>query len=294
MTHSPRHARPRFTPYIFLAPNLLVFSIFIIVPAIYNFYLSLFRTSFDKPPEFVGLDNFFYLAQKDDLFWRALSNMGTFVAGDVGLILILSLVIALLLNEQIYFRGFFRSIFFYPVLLSPVVVALVWRWVLNTQYGLLNTILRNLEMTPQPWLLRADYAMMWAILVHVWATVGFFALILLAGLQSIPPVLYEAALVDGANRWHSFRYITFPMLLPTLFVVLILSFIRAFEVFDHVYVLTGGGPGTATLGIVQYVYRTGFELNQFGLASTASLVLFVILFSLTVLQYLLGRISESV
>lgn len=286
--------RNAYLPYLFLAPNLLVFVTFIIIPAFYNFYLSLFKTSFDKPPEFVGLDNFVYLFQRDDFFWRALSNLAVFVIGDVSLILLFSLIIALLLNENIRFRGFFRSIFFYPVLLSPIVVALIWRWFLNTQYGLLNNVLRGLGLPPQPWLLRADLAMMWVILVHVWATVGFFALILLAGLQSIPPVLYEAAVVDGATRWRTFWHVTLPLLMPTIFVVLVLSLIRAFEVFDHIYALTGGGPGTATLMIVQYIYRTGFELNQFGLAAAASLVLFVIIFSLTVLQYLLGRLGEAV
>ncbi len=289
-----RTPQPRLAPYLFLAPNLLIFALFIIIPAIYNFYLSLFETSLFDPPEFVGLNNFAYLAQRDDIFWRALRNIGVFVGGDVGLILILSLGIALLLNEPIRFRGFFRSIFFYPVLLSPIVVALIWRWFLENRYGLLNTWLSALDLRPIPWLLRADYAMLWVIVVHVWATVGFFTLILLAGLQSIPPVLYEAALVDGANRWQNFRYITLPLLMPTLFVVLILSLIRAFEVFDHIYALTGGGPGTATLMIVQYIYRTAFELQQQGLAAAASLVLFVIIFSLTVLQYFLGRVREAV
>jgi alpha-1,4-digalacturonate transport system permease protein len=290
----PSRRRSFYIPYLFLAPNLLVFVIFIIIPAIYNFYLSLFKTSFDKPPEFVGLDNFIYLFQRDDFFWRALSNLVIFVIGDVGLILILSLSIALLLNEDIRWRGFFRSVFFYPVLLSPVVVALIWRWFLNTQYGLLNNLLRAVGIPPQPWLLRPDLAMLWVILVHVWATVGFFALILLAGLQAIPPVLYEAALVDGATRWRSFWHITLPLLAPTIFVVFILSMIRSFEVFDHIYALTGGGPGTATMMIVQYIYRTGFEMNQFGLASAASLVLFIIIFSLTLLQYWLGRLGEAV
>jgi alpha-1,4-digalacturonate transport system permease protein len=290
----PSRRRSFYIPYLFLAPNLLVFVIFIIIPAIYNFYLSLFKTSFDKPPEFVGLDNFIYLFQRDDFFWRALSNLIIFVIGDVGLILILSLGIALLLNEDIRWRGFFRSVFFYPVLLSPVVVALIWRWFLNTQYGLLNNLLRAVGIPPQPWLLRPDLAMLWVILVHVWATVGFFALILLAGLQAIPPVLYEAALVDGATRWRSFWHITLPLLAPTIFVVFILSMIRSFEVFDHIYALTGGGPGTATMMIVQYIYRTGFEMNQFGLASAASLVLFIIIFSLTLLQYWLGRLGEAV
>ncbi len=284
----------RLTPYLFLTPNLAVFLVFIIAPAIYNFVLSLYRTSPFRPPVFVGPENFLYLLQQDDLFWRAMRNILVFVAGDVTLITGLSVLIGVLLNQDVRLRGFFRSAFFYPVLLSPVVVALVWQWILNNQFGVLNAMLQGLGLARQPWLLRADWAMFWAIFVHVWATLGFFALIVLAGLQSIPPTLYEAARIDGAGRWAGFRHVTLPLLMPTLMVVLILGMIRSFEVFDHIYVLTGGGPGTATLLIVQYIYRSAFQLDQFGLAAAASLVLFVVIFSLTVTQYLLGRSRESV
>ena len=289
-----KRQRLQIAPYLFLLPNLAIFVIFIIVPAIYNFYLSLFRTSPFHPPEFVGADNFIYLAQQDDFFWRAMQNIVVFVLGDVTFIVVLSVLIGVLLNQNIRGRGFFRSAFFYPVLLSPVVVALVWQWFLNNQFGLLNTALQALGLPRTPWLLRADWAMFWAIFVHVWATLGFFSLIILAGLQSIPPILYEAAIVDGANRWRTFRHITLPLLVPTLMTVLILSMIRSFEVFDHVYVLTGGGPGTATLMVVQYIYRAAFQLDQFGLAAAASLVLFIVIFALTVLQYLMGRFGEAI
>jgi len=286
--------RPRLAPYLFLAPNLLVFGVFIIVPAVWNFYLSLFRVSLQAPPAYVGLANFGYLTRQDDVFWHAVRNTVVFVVGDVLLILALALVIALLLNAPIRFRGFFRSIFFYPVLLSPVIVAEVWRWVLNTQYGLANAFLRAVGLPPQPWLLRADYALDWVIISHVWATVGFFALILLAGLQAIQPALYEAAEVDGATRWHSLRHITLPLLMPSVFVVFILGTIRAVQVFEYIFVLTGGGPGFATLTIVQYIYRAGFQLNEFGLASAASLLLVTVLAMLTVLQYVLGRMGEAI
>ncbi len=289
-----RRGRVRLVPYLFLTPNLAVFLIFIIIPAVYNFYLSLFRTSPFRPPEFVGADNFTYLVQQDDLFWRAMRNIAVFVVGDVSLLTLGALLIGVLLNQDVRLRGFFRSAFFYPVLLSPVVVALVWQWILNTQFGALNAVLQALSLSRQPWLLRPNWAMFWAVFVHVWATLGFFALIVLAGLQSIPPILYEAALIDGAGRWAGFRHVTLPLLLPSLMVVLILSMIRSFEVFDHVYVLTGGGPGTATLMIVQYIYRSAFQLDQFGLAAAASLVLFVVIFSLTVLQYLMGRWREAI
>lgn len=280
-------------PYLFLLPNLLIFLTFTIIPALYNFYLGLFRVSPLRPREFVGLGNFAYLLERDDLFRRGLANTALFVVGDVGLILILSLAIALLLNGPIRFRGFFRSVFFYPVLLSPVVVALIWGWFLNSQYGILNGALRALGLVPQPWLLRADYAMFWVIIVHVWATVGFFSLILLAGLQSIPPDLYEAAAADGSTGWQTFRHVTLPMLMPMVLLVLILGTIRAFEVFDHVFVLTGGGPGFATLFMVQFIYRAGFEQSEMGLAAAASLLLFVVILSLTALQYLMGRLREA-
>ena len=290
----PRRTRHRLVPLAFLAPNLAIFLVFIIVPALYNFLLSLYRTSPFSPPVFVGAENFRYLLEQDDLFWRAIRNILVFVVGDVALITGLSVLVGVLLNQEIRLRGFFRSAFFYPVLLSPVVVALVWQWILNSQFGVLNALLQGLGLARQPWLLRADWAMFWAIFVHVWATLGFFALIVLAGLQSIPPTLYEAATIDGAGRWGGFRYVTLPLLMPTLMVVLILSMIRSFEVFDDIYVLTGGGPGTATLLIVQYIYRSAFQLDQSGLAAAASLVLFVVLFTLTVAQYLFGRWRESI
>ena len=283
----------RLTPYLFLLPNLAVFVIFIIAPAIYNFFLSLYRTSPFRPPVFVGPENYLYLLQKDDLFWRAVRNIFVFVVGDVTLITVLSVLVGVLLNQELRFRGFFRSAFFFPVLLSPVVVALVWQWILNNQFGVLNAVLQGLGFARQPWLLRADWAMFWAIFVHVWATLGFFALIVLAGLQAIPAAVYEAARIDGAGRWRTFFNVTLPMLMPTLMVVLILSMIRSFEVFDHIYVLTGGGPGTATLLVVQYIYRSAFQLDQFGLAAAGSLVLFVVIFSLTAMQYLFGRSRES-
>ena len=291
---SARRRRNAITPYLFLAPNLAVFLIFIIVPAGYNFYLSLFRTSPFRPPQFVGTENFTYLLQQDDLFWRALRNICVFVVGDVALITGLSVLVGVLLNQDIRLRGFFRSAFFYPVLLSPVVVALVWQWILNSQFGALNALLQAVGLPRQPWLLRPAWGMFWVIFVHVWATLGFFSLIVLAGLQSIPPVLYEAAVIDGAARWTTFRYMTLPLLAPTLMVVLILSMIRSFEIFDHIYVLTGGGPGTATLMIVQYIYRAAFQLDQAGLAAAASLVLFVVLFTLTAVQYLLGRWRQAI
>jgi ABC-type sugar transport system permease subunit len=291
---SRAHAWPPLAPYLFLAPNVLVFGVFIIIPALYDFYLSLFRVTLQAPAAYVGVGNFAQLIQRDDIFWTASRNTGVFVVGDMALTMVFALAIALLLNAPIRARGFFRGIFFYPVILSPVIVAEIWRWVLNTQYGLANAFLRTLGLPIQPWLLRADYAMEWVIVSNVWATVGFFALILLAGLQAIQPALYEAADVDGASRWNSFLHVTLPLLLPSLLVVFILGTIRAFQVFEYIFVLTGGGPGFATLTIVQYIYRAAFQQNEFGLAAAASLLLVMVLGLLTGLQYVMGRLGEAV
>jgi alpha-1,4-digalacturonate transport system permease protein len=282
------------TPYLFVAPNIIVFGLFIILPALYNFWLSLFRTSSYSPTTFIGLGNYAYLFTRDDIFWRALRNMGVFVVGDVTLVVVFSVLIGVLLNQNVRWRGFLRSAFFFPVLLSPVVVAMIWSWILNTRFGVLNGILTSIGTKPIPWLLNANSAIFWVVVVNDWATVGFFAIIILAGLQSIPASLYEAAEVDGANQAASFRFITIPLLLPTIMVVLILSLIHAFEMFDYVFVLTGGGPGFATLFMVQYIYRAGFDLNELGLATASSVILFFIILLLTVLQYVMGRMGEAI
>lgn len=291
--------------YVFVLPNLLIFGIFILLPMLLNFYFGF--TSGDsillENREFVGLGNLEELLTcenyldiqtcREDLFWRSLSNTGMFVIGQVGIMVVFALMTALALNRKIKGRGFFRSVFFYPVLLSPVVVALIWKWILQHQFGLLNALLVGIGLDKIPFLLKANWARFWVIIVSVWAQMGFYTLILLAGLQSIPASLYEAAALDGANAWRGFRHITLPMLMPTMVVVLVLSVIRAVQVFDQVFVLTDGGPGTATMYIVQYIYRTGFEHRRYGMAASASLVLALVLMVLTLGQLRLGRESYA-
>jgi alpha-1,4-digalacturonate transport system permease protein len=292
--------------YFFVLPNILIFSIFVLFPMFLNFYYS--GTSgtnlFPEDRPFVGTDNFERLFDCDnfrdpntcaeDRFWRAISNSFTFVSIQVGGTVLVSLLTALILNQNIRGRGFFRSIYFYPVLLSPVVVGLIWKWILQRD-GLLNYFLLEVGMEPKLWLLESNWATFWVITVSVWAQMGFFTLILLAGLQSIPEVLYEASTIDGSNRWQSFRWITLPLLMPNMFVVLVLAMIRAVQVFDQIFVLTGGGPGTATLYIVQYIYSVGFanQVRQFGLAAAASVVLGVALLLLTFFQLRLGRATNT-
>lgn len=286
--------------YIFVLPNLLVFGIFILLPMVLNFYYG-FTSGESILPEnrqFIGTANLQKLLEcenyldpnscDEDLFWRGVMNTGMYVISEVTLIVVFGLITALALNRKVVGRGFFRSVFFYPVLLSPVVVALVWKWLLQ-QDGLLNAFIVGLGGERAPFLLEGSWSQFWVIVIGVWAQMGFYTLILLAGLQSIPADLYEAASIDGANAIWTFRSVTLPLLMPTMFVVLVLSLIRAVQVFDHVYVLTNGGPGTATLFIVQYIYRTAFSNRNFGLAAAASLILALVLLVLTVVQLRLGR-----
>lgn len=291
-----RKGRPlsqRLAPYAFLTPNMTIFLLFSIWPALYSFYVSLFSTSPFRPPEFVGLGNYAELG-RDDLFRQALMNSFVYVTAFTFLVTVLSVVLAVLLNQQIRAKGFLRGAFFLPVLLSPAVVGLVWRWILQRDVGLLNVVLNALGIPPQPWLLDGTLAMTAIISVGLWIHLGFFAMIVLAGLQSIDPVLYEAADVDGASTWAQFRHVTLPLLGPTIMVVLILSVISGFKAFDYIFVLTGGGPVFSTTLLVQYIYRVGFDQVQFGLGAAASVVLFLVVFTLTLGQFVLGRRREAI
>lgn len=293
-------------PWVFLLPNLLIFGLFILFPVFLNLYISLTGGTqlFPQDRPFVGLDNYERLMACEDFadpntcledrFWRSVRNTGVFVLFQVGGMVLVSLLTALVLNRKIRFRAFFRSVYFYPVLLSPVVVALIWKWILQRQ-GALNGLLVNLGLDPVAFLLDGTWAMSWVIVVSIWAHMGFYTLILLAGLQSIPAELYDAASIDGAGNYQSFRNVTLPLLMPTMMVVLILALIRAVQTFDEVYVLTGGGPGTATMMIVQYIYQTGFatQVQRFGLAAAASVLLGLVLLIATLLQLRLGRNTEG-
>ena len=291
--------------YFFVLPNMLIFGIFILLPMLLNFYYAFTGGTrlFPQDRPFVGAQNFETLfacsnfldpnSCREDIFWRAVSNTVGYVFFQVGGMILFALITALILNRRIRARGFFRSVFFYPVLLSPVVVGLVWKWILQRD-GVFNAIVVSLGGEHLPFLLNADWARVWVIVVSIWAQMGFYTLILLAGLQSIPSELYEAGQIDGVSAWSGFRFITLPLLVPTLLVVTVLSLIRAVQVFDQAYVLTGGGPGTATHYIVQFIYRTGFDPTtpQYGLAAAASIVLGAALLILTLGQLRLGRATD--
>ena len=292
--------------WLFVAPNLIVFGLFCFLPILINLVYAVTGGGQLMPQNrpYTGAENFQILFEcgsyldlstcRKDVFWRSIFNTMKFSLIQVGLMVLLSLVTALVLNRKILGRGFWRGVFFYPVLLSPVVVALIWKWLLQSQ-GAFNAGLVALDMQPVQWLTEAGWAFFWTVFVSIWAHMGFYTLILLAGLQAIPKDLYEAAEMDRASPWRTLTRITLPLLMPNLIVVLVLAAIRAVQVFDEVFVLTGGGPGSATTFIVQFIYQTGFaeQIHLYGLAAAASLALAFFLILLTLAQLRLTRASEA-
>ena len=291
--------------WLFVAPNMIVFGLFCFLPIAINFIyagtggVQLMPSS--RP--YTGAENFQILFEcsnyldfstcRKDVFWRAIFNTLKFSVLQVSLMVLFSLITALVLNRKIIGRGFWRGVFFYPVLLSPVVVALIWKWLLQNQ-GVFNAGLAAMQWPTVEWLSDAGWAFFWTVFVSIWSHMGFYTLILLAGLQAIPRDLYEAAEMDRASPWRTLTRITLPLLMPNLVVVLVLAAIRAVQVFDEVFVLTGGGPGSATTFIVQFIYQTGFaeQIHLYGLAAAASLALAGFLVLLTLVQLRLSRASE--
>jgi ABC-type sugar transport system permease subunit len=285
---APASSRPpinwrRVAPYLFIAPNMLVFGLFTIWPALNGFNISFYDSDNGRTFSFVGIDNYLDIVS-DDEFWEVARNTLVFVVAFVAATTVSAMALALLLNAQIRARGFLRAAYFLPVLISPIVVGLIWNWALERRLGLVNSVLDSVGLGQPGWLLDPKLALLSTVLVGLWTHMGFFALILLAGLQGIDPHLYEAARIDGASAWQQVRQVTLPLLKPTTFVVLILATITGFQAFDFIYLLTGGGPVGATTLIVQFIYEQAFRSPiQYGLASAASVLL----------NYLLGRRQEA-
>ncbi|MDO5641165.1 MAG: sugar ABC transporter permease [Paracoccus sp. (in: a-proteobacteria)] len=287
---------------LFLLPNMAIFTIFVLVPLGMNIaYSTTGGVEFflaDRPD--IGLAHYARLLDcdnhlrprscRDDMFWIAVWNTARFVLFQVGLMVLAAMITALILNRAIPAKAFWRAMFFFPVLLSPVVVGLIWKWILQRQ-GLANLGMVELGLEPVNWLTDRFWSFAAAVGVSVWAHMGFYTLILLAGLQAIPRDLYEAAEMDGTSRARTFWRITLPLLMPNLLVVLVLALIRAVQIFDEAYVLTGGGPGTSTMFITQYIYEVGFAnlLRNPGLAAAASILMAGVLVVLTLVQLWLSQ-----
>ncbi|HTY57834.1 MAG TPA: sugar ABC transporter permease [Bacteroidota bacterium] len=285
MTERAGHRRSDWkSATLFLSPTLAVFTVFVLFPVVFSFYLS-FHTwnMFSSAATFVGLDNYRMIVTNPE-FWSVLRNTAVYTLGTVPLNMALSLAVAFLLNRKLAGKKFLRTMFFTPVIMSSVAAAVIWRWVYEPNFGLLNTVLGWFGIGAVNWLNDPTAAMFALIVMGVWKTFGVNMVLFSAGLQGIPETYYEAARMDGAGALSRFWSITLPLLSPTTFFVLVMSVIGSFQVFDTVYVLTSGGPLGTTKVLVFYLYEHAFKFFEMGYASAVAYLMFAIIFVLTMLQ----------
>lgn len=272
-----------FWGYVFVAPIMLGFIVFMVYPLIYSFYLSLTSSDGIMSPSFIGLENYSKLF-KDQDFLKSLRVTLYFTVGTVPIGTVLALIVAVMLNAKIRFSTLYRSAFFLPVITSMVAVATVWKWLYNTDFGLINAFLAQVGVYQPPWLASQEWAMVSIIIMSIWKGIGFNMVIFLAGLQGISPSLYEAAKIDGANTLQRFSNITVPLLRHTTLFVIIMAIIGSFQVFDQVFIMTAGGPAKATTVVVYYIYQNAFQFFKQGYASAMAYILFAIIFLATMIQ----------
>jgi multiple sugar transport system permease protein len=280
--------RGRWLGYVYGGPVLIAFLLFNLYPMGLGLYLSFTDWDILRPPVFAGLKNWGTLL-RDDLVWRALGQTLYYAVASVAGTTVLSLVLALALNQRLKSIGVYRTFFFLPAVTSVIAIAMVWRWLYNTEFGLLNAGLDLLGVRPLNWLGDAALAMPSVVLMSIWRSAGFNTVLFLAGLQGVPQEYYEAAAIDGAGPWRRFWHITVPLVSPTTFFVVVNGLIGSWQVFDQVYILTRGGPHLSTVTLVYLIYSNGFEWFKTGYASAIAYFLFLIVLLFTAVQFLLQR-----
>jgi multiple sugar transport system permease protein len=285
---SPLARREALHGYLFIAPAVLGFLLWIAGPMLFSAWLSLTEWDLLSPPVFVGLSNYQTMFQ-DPLFWKSLRVTAYFTLVSVPLFQALAFAVALLMNVKVRGILLFRTIYYLPSIVPVVANALLWAWVFNSDFGLLNAALRAIGLPKVLWLQDPSWAMPALITMSLWG-IGGAMLIYLAGLQGVPQQLYEAAEIDGANYWHRFRHITIPMMSPVIFFNLLLGLIGALQTFTQGYIITNGGPQNSTLFYALYLYRRAFTDFKMGYAAALAWVLFAIVLVLSVLVFrYLGR-----
>ncbi|SDN09754.1 alpha-1,4-digalacturonate transport system permease protein [Fictibacillus solisalsi] len=278
----------KIAPYLFIAPNIILFLTFMVIPIFFTFYISFQQWGMFGKPSFIGLENYSRMFG-DKVFWISLRNTVYYTAGTVPFSAALGLIGALMLNQKVPLRAIFRTIFFAPVVVSLVAAGLIWSWMFNPNYGLFNEILSKFGVHGVDWLSSSTWAMPAVILTTLWVRIGYCLVIYLAGLQAVPDSLYEAADMDGANGWQKFWRITLPTIKPTTTFILVMEIIHGFMVFDLVFTMTKGGPGYSTTVIVQYIYQKAFTEGEMGYASAIGTFFFILVMILTLVQMRLGR-----
>ena len=283
--------RRRFDPagYLFLLPSLLAFAIFIAFPVAASFALTFTSWDILTPPRFVGLRNYQYMISGDPLFWKVVGNTLYYAFVSVPLTIACALGLALALNQKLRGVTIYRSLYFLPVVSSIIAVAIVWRWIYDGEWGLLNWLLSFVGIPRQNWLFDPVLAMPAVIVMNVWKNMGYTMVIFLAGLQGISEIYYEAAKIDGANAFQRFRSITLPLLSPVMLFVVVISVINSVQAFGAIYIMTKGGPLDATNVLVYHLYFKAFQELQMGYAATLAWVLFAFLFVITFVQMRLSK-----
>ncbi|OYC96094.1 carbohydrate ABC transporter permease [Microbacterium sp. Yaish 1] len=273
----------------FILPNFVGFALLTLVPVVTLSYMSLTNWNIFGTANWVGLDNFERLLG-DGSFRISFVNTLYYATLHIPLTIIASLGLALLLNNKLRGVAFFRTAAFFPYITSIVAIAVVWNLLFSPEYGPVNEILRAVGIANPPgWLTSSEWAMPAVVIVSTWRDMGYYMILFLAGLQTVPRELYEAARMDGANAWERFVNVTLPCLRPTMFFVTVMLTINSFKIFDLILVMTEGGPGQSTLVISQFIYRKGFEENQFGYASAAAVALFFLCILVTILQFIWNK-----
>lgn len=283
------------TPYLFLLPALIILGLTVIWPALQAFYLSFTRYEYDitQAPEWIGLANFQRLIA-DKIFWQTLRNTLIYLLGVVPILVILPLGLAILVNQKLQGISWFRAAYYTPVIISMVVAGLAWKW-LYAENGLLNQILKLIGLNEGiPWLTSPKLALFSVMMVTIWKGLGYYMVIYLAGLQSIPNELYEAAAIDGSDGLKKHWDITVPLMKPYLFLVAVISAISATKVFEEVYIMTQGGPRNSSKTVVYYLYDQAFRNLEISYACTIGLVLFLIILGLSIVRILFNNSSSTI
>ena len=283
-----KYRKENISATLFILPSFLPLVAFLIIPMLAAVTLSFAQWDLLTPPSWVGLENYFELF-KSATFWQTLKNSIVFILGYLPIVYTLGLAAALALNKKFTGSAFLRAAYFLPVITSWVIVSLLWKWILNPEGGVVNSLLSEVGIQGPGWWTSTKWAMPTVIIASAWKDLGYVMLLLLAGLQSIPPEYQEAAAIDGASKSQILRLITLPLLTPATFFVIVISLINNFQVFDQIYLMTSGGPEGSTTVIVQQIVKNSFDYGRMGYASALSMVLFAIILSITLIQIKLQK-----
>ena len=275
-------------PYFLILPNLLIFVLFIATPAFFGFYFSLTEWNGINQPEFIAFANY-AKAFGDHRFWTSFGRTCVYVVCTLPFMMVVPLFFANLMVKEIRCRSFFRAVFYWPSMISYIVIGLSFKFIFGNDTGIVNYLLTSFGLQRVEWMTQATTATVVLMVAHVWSRTGFFMVNYIAGLQSISPSLYEAAQIDGATKSQQFFRVTLPMLRPTTFLVMVLAMIDLFKVYALVISFTNGGPGGATRYVVQYIYEKAFREMNLGYASALSMLMLVIMAVITVVQFSVSK-----